>query len=173
MEPSTEVEGNSTVTLTFSDYDFIYAGYPFVIKWEQSGSDIVNPEFANVTIATATTYSLMPNDYVQFVGNFDAFPITAADEDIYYMISNNQLTRTGKDRTLKAFRGFFRFTETAATAREFVLDFGEGDTVVTGINDLQTAQDANSWYTVNGMKLNGKPARKGLYIQNGQKVVIK
>jgi hypothetical protein len=29
------------------------------------------------------------------------------------------------------------------------------------------------WYTVDGRRLDGKPAQKGLYIHGGRKVVIK
>ena len=29
------------------------------------------------------------------------------------------------------------------------------------------------WYTINGVKLDGKPTAKGLYIVNGKKIVIK
>ena len=32
---------------------------------------------------------------------------------------------------------------------------------------------AAGWYTLDGRKLNGKPTKKGLYIHNGKKVVIK
>ena len=31
----------------------------------------------------------------------------------------------------------------------------------------------DSWYTINGVKLNGKPSKSGLYINKGMKVVIK
>ena len=162
------IEG-STVTMHFDEYP-IYAGVPYIIKWE-SGSGITNPEFANVVISAAAGYTF-GNENVQFTGYFDPIEITADDEDIYYMVSGSELKRTGVDRTLKPFRGYFKFTEEAATARQFVLDFGDGE-VVTGIEDIQMSQNTNSWYNVNGVKLNGKPSRKGLYIQNGQKVVIK
>ena len=33
--------------------------------------------------------------------------------------------------------------------------------------------EAGAWYTVDGVKLNGKPMRKGVYIFNGKKVVMK
>jgi hypothetical protein len=29
------------------------------------------------------------------------------------------------------------------------------------------------WYTVDGRKLQGKPTKKGMYILNGKKVVVK
>ena len=45
---------------------------------------------------------------------------------------------------------------------------------VTGIQQVDVVQDAaDSWWTLDGRKLQGKPARKGLYIRNGQKQVVR
>ena len=50
-----------------------------------------------------------------------------------------------------------------------------GDT--TGIGSLNTETGeittADGWYTLSGRKLDGKPTTKGLYINNGKKVIIK
>ncbi|MBO4892998.1 MAG: InlB B-repeat-containing protein [Prevotella sp.] len=46
----------------------------------------------------------------------------------------------------------------------------------TGIGELNTATgeiSLDSWYSIDGVKLSGKPAKKGLYIHNGNKVIIK
>jgi hypothetical protein len=44
----------------------------------------------------------------------------------------------------------------------------------TGIDSIQNSpQAADSWYDLNGQRLPSKPTKKGLYIRNGQKVVIK
>lgn len=47
----------------------------------------------------------------------------------------------------------------------------------TGINTslyLDTdSHHSDTWYTIGGQKLNKKPTRKGLYLQNGRKIVIK
>jgi hypothetical protein len=32
---------------------------------------------------------------------------------------------------------------------------------------------SDEWYTIDGRKLNGMPAKKGVYIQNGEKTVVK
>ena len=45
----------------------------------------------------------------------------------------------------------------------------EGD----GISTVKAAADKVIWYDMNGRKLQDKPAMKGVYIQNGKKVVIK
>ena len=33
--------------------------------------------------------------------------------------------------------------------------------------------DSEAWYTLDGVRLSGKPSRKGIYINNGKKVAIK
>ena len=45
----------------------------------------------------------------------------------------------------------------------------------TGINvmeDVRSKKD-DVWYTTDGRKLQGKPSEKGVYINNGQKIVIR
>ncbi len=46
---------------------------------------------------------------------------------------------------------------------------------VVGINDLTPAlfQGDGAWYTLDGRRMQGKPAQKGLYIRNGKKVMVK
>lgn len=49
---------------------------------------------------------------------------------------------------------------------------------VTSIGSLQTKTgevtfDSDAWYTLEGVQLNGKPTRKGIYVNNGKKVIIK
>jgi hypothetical protein len=50
------------------------------------------------------------------------------------------------------------------------------DIVTTGIQDLQAAAQsemANGWFTMQGIRLNQKPAIAGLYISNGKKLLVK
>ena len=52
----------------------------------------------------------------------------------------------------------------------FVLNFGES----TSIHNTQfTTPNAEGWYTLDGRKLSGVPTQKGIYINNGKKMVIK
>ena len=45
----------------------------------------------------------------------------------------------------------------------------------TGVNEVIGVKEVNdgSWYDLNGRKLNGMPTKKGVYIMNGKKVVVK
>lgn len=55
------------------------------------------------------------------------------------------------------------------------LSASRGET--TGINDVQLSKTNDQvnevWYALDGQKFNKKPTRKGIYMQNGRKVVIK
>ena len=43
----------------------------------------------------------------------------------------------------------------------------------TAISGVETVVNDGAWYTLSGVKLDGKPTEKGIYICNGKKVVIK
>ena len=64
-----------------------------------------------------------------------------------------------------------------AGVRAFVLNFGE-EVETTGIVSIENGKwiidnGAGAWYSLDGRKLDGKPTKKGVYINNGKKVVIK
>ena len=49
-----------------------------------------------------------------------------------------------------------------------------GETTAIGTLDTKTGEISfDGWYTLNGVRLNGKPTKKGIYINNGKKIVIK
>ena len=46
--------------------------------------------------------------------------------------------------------------------------------IETGISAAKhTLSVADQWYTIGGQRLNGEPTKKGIYIKNGQKIVVK
>jgi hypothetical protein len=169
------------VTLTFGDaVTTLTAGTPYIIKWESTeGADnIVNPVFEGVTVVNSSAADrtiTLADGHVQFIGYYDAFSITADDENIYYMTTGSLLKHTAKDRTLKACRAYFLFSENYAS-REFILDFGD-DSVQTGIMSASKesgSQEANEgWYLLDGRKLSSKPTAPGLFIHGNKKVYVK
>ena len=51
-----------------------------------------------------------------------------------------------------------------------------GETTAIGEIDTKTGEvsfDSEAWYTLDGVRLSGKPSTKGIYINNGRKIVIK
>ena len=84
--------------------------------------------------------------------------------------------------------GFYRYTgeklaahkaylafDSSMAAPGFFFNFGDGGetTPVSGKIIADGDEDSADWYTLDGRKLQGKPAKKGLYIRNGKTVVIK
>jgi hypothetical protein len=43
----------------------------------------------------------------------------------------------------------------------------------TTIGTITLSYDTDEWYSLDGRKLSGKPTKKGLYIRNGKKTVVK
>lgn len=64
-----------------------------------------------------------------------------------------------------------------ARLTNFNIDFGDGETT-TGIISIENGQltidnSAGGWYSLDGRRLDSKPTKKGVYINNGKKTVIK
>ena len=47
------------------------------------------------------------------------------------------------------------------------------DAVATEINNAVKTPEKDSWYTIDGRKLNAAPTSSGIYIRNGKKIIIK
>ncbi len=114
------------------------------------------------------------------VGTTEPTTITPTDGDL-----SNLLLKSGSKGV--GFYGFTNETYTVGANKAYLqiptsmmptaganyigLEFEEG---VTGIDTSSMAKEATEgWYTVDGRKLNGKPTRKGVYVNNGHKIVIK
>ena len=60
------------------------------------------------------------------------------------------------------------------TIKDNKATFGSGSTAITPVvKDLQKQVSDTGWHTLSGVRLNDAPSAKGVYIQNGRKVVIK
>ena len=62
---------------------------------------------------------------------------------------------------------------TPAPARWLAIIKAESTGVIQLTNDRKTEGLNDAWYTIDGQRLNKKPTRKGLYIQNGKKHIVK
>ena len=45
--------------------------------------------------------------------------------------------------------------------------------MITGIDSVKVSAVNSVWYDLNGRKLEGNPTKKGVYIQNGRKVIVR
>lgn len=169
------------VDMSFSSVSEIEAGWFYIFKWE-SGENIVNPVFKNVEIVH--NISSLYGGYIDsdgsfyVLGNYNSYEFDPADWEAYpyYLTSEGNLKYSDKARVMKPFRMFFVFYANDPGALEFNLNFDDGDTQ-TGIVDLDGDKRDNrapeGMFNLQGMKYNSKPVQKGIYIENGRKVVVK
>ena len=69
--------------------------------------------------------------------------------------------------------GYFKLNTANGNAR-ILIDEPDGSTTVINAVTAETMNvQADGWYTLNGVKLQSIPTQKGIYINNGKKVVIK
>ncbi len=173
LTSSTSHLTGSTLTLNFEDETTtMTAGTPYIIKWT-SGSNIVNPVFQGVTVDN--TMHNVGFTGGSFRGTYSPVSRDVEDQSILFLGANNQLYwPDGKaTTTIGACRAYFQLDDGQLYARQFVLNFGDGD--ASGIETMSDGRGEMSdvWYSLDGRKLDGKPVQRGLYINNGRKVVIK
>ena len=171
----------STLTLNFDAAPTtIPAGTPFIIKWGEQeektgylGTIIENPVFTGVTIDNTDRSVTSSDGYVTFKGTYSPIVWETENKSILFVGAGNTLYYPEAGGHVNACRAYFDLG--SASAREFVMNFEEGNSETTSLpQPLQKeGSQADAWYTLDGRKLNGKPTTKGLYIHNGKKVIIK
>ena len=159
----------STVTISFIDANSIEAGKPYIVM---PTTNITNPVFNDVTINNIMQDVIISNA-ATFKGNYAPVPLSANDTKKLFLANNMLYYPTGSV-TVKPFRAYFELTSdvpTASGAPNLVIDFGE----TTGVGELRTENRRieNSFYDLQGRRLNGKPTQKGIYIHHGKKEVLK
>ena len=181
--------------LYFQNANNIEAGKPYLVKWSKpdgydtnpSNFDISNPVFENVTIKASLSTIESDDGSVLFVPVFSPIVLEKGNWQNLYVGANNILRYPSptKDFTLKTFRGYFQLmagdesaSDPLAPSLDIVSNIDDNNET-TGIVDIEHGilniehSAAAGWYTLDGRKLDGKPTKKGLYIHNGNKLVIK
>lgn len=180
---NTSLDNTGLLSLTFNEAPAtILAGTPFIIKWDNTGSHLTNVQFSNVTLnKTAPTPATFSNAFGadgQFIGTYSPFSIDDVNIDKIVLLSDgNTLGYSKNNRTLRSCRAHFMIPTTTSGIRamvDFDIDFNGGEsTGVAALNDNgEMIHDNDGWYTLTGVKLDGKPTRRGIYLHNGRKEAV-
>ena len=170
---------NNTLTLNFEDATEIVAGKPYIVKWGTANPNYVeSPIFNNVAISSAD--NPVETAPVVFRGIYNPLNIGAdGDKTILYLSADNKLYYPNASMTIGSFRAYFQLKDlvsgelTENGVNNFVLNFG-GE-----LNKIENPQSSvynlksEGWFTLDGRKINGVPKSKGIYINNGNKIIIK
>ena len=155
------------------------ANYPYLIKinkpqnmTEFTAKAIVEPDEdgALVEYDNGKTGSRR-KVYGTFKGTFHAQ--TIVPEKSLFLSGNKFYYSTGKTK-MKAFRAYFDFVDLLAevddASARITMSF---DDDATGISEAKRLSDNGAYYSLDGRKLDKRPVRKGVYIRNGKKNVVK
>ena len=181
---------DGTLTLTFTDDDnnltSIEAGKPYIVKWnEAAGTKVENPVFKDVKLST-DNMPVVIDDVITFTGITSSCAIDGEDKSILYLGSGNTLYYPNSSMTIGACRAYFKLADgikagpasaesSVRSVRSVLLNFGNEETGIETVNGygLWVIGYGNGWYSLDGRRLDEKPEVKGLYIHNGEKVLIK
>jgi hypothetical protein len=176
---------SGVVTLNFKTAHVIEPGKPYFLEWETTASsEIVNPEFDNVTIKTteAAEMAITSNDgKVQFVGTYDPVMLTGNNASNLYVGTDDNIHVPTEHHEVGAFNGYFLVDlgnglgiPGSNPLNKILLNIaGGGDVLrVITITVPHNLQD-DVWYDLQGRKYVDKPTQRGIYILKGKKILIK
>lgn len=166
-----------TETATATELTIAKANMPILVKntSEEAKTILLIPTVDDADEVTAAE---------EFVGTLEATTIAASTSELTnYAFNGKQFVWVKDAIEVAANKAWLAIPTGEATARTITLVFGDA----TGVNAANSQQPtANSYYDLNGRKLNGIPTKrsaegrlypqglkKGVYIMNGRKVVIK
>lgn len=125
---------------------------------------ILKSTAANVTLTkTSATGTLANND-------LKGVDVATAKTGVYCLSKNGTVV------------GFYKFTGDVPAHRAYIeivssapmLGFDDGGTTeIMTLNIEHGTLNNGSWYTLDGRQLNAQPSRKGIYVRNGKKFIVK
>ncbi|MBE6264335.1 MAG: hypothetical protein E7104_10405 [Prevotella sp.] len=187
---TSNLDANGVLTLNFKEVAAMKAGKPYIVKWDVKSAkslrlrggnaEINDPTFVDVTITNTQPIAVVSEDgSVTFVGHYSPFKVgdtfKGDDGNLYEILTLEDAdipSYLKSSRTLSSFSDYFYVPTSNNTPK--VTTFVFDGTTKTGITSVQSDNvQADSWYTLDGRKLNKKPTVEGVYIHGGSKVVIK
>ncbi len=176
-ELKSSVFDNQELSMTFGDAASIVAGTPYLVKVPAT---IVNPTFKDIVVRNVS--NVVTTDFVNFVpaiGKTLVIGPAGRESDrqsvLFVGAANSLYNPTvvnepdNEESYLKGFRAFFQLHDAATNANSYSISF---DNTLTGITPIERPE-TNAYYTLDGRQLDTTPTKKGIYIQNGRKVIIK
>ena len=176
-----DVQGTAIDTLTVAQLaeklgdEWLIKGGKVVPVMKRYTANVSDLTFNNVVVDSTINTISMLDGQVKFVANYDTFTVVdSSDVDIFTVVDGPVMQHATDDTTINAFTPYFQFTGKARLANIIEINFGGG--VVTSVENNHNSHFTSNlspltsqFYTLEGVKLNGKPTKRGLYIRQGSK----
>ena len=165
------------LTLNFTTVNTIVKHHPYVIK---VGHNITTFRVCNVTITTKNKLnkkvSFEDAEEEEWDGYMTGTYKTWTLPENYLFLSGNQFWYSTGSTSIKAYRASFNFgeivlAEALASNARIQMAFDDETTNVVELKDGRM-EEMKSCYNLKGQRVE-KPLKKGLYIRNGKKAIIR
>lgn len=179
---------NNRNAVTFKLYmQDIAANTPFLIKVNADKNmntvvfesrNIVEPATAAALVQTDAfgnkftgTYTAKNSDWLE--GQDYLFSV-AKDKDTYgHAVNGETAAATSYLNPVSAYITYKNVQNTTSAPIIYIEEPDGQTTAISVVNNQLVEAATDGWYTLNGVKLQGVPTQKGIYINNGKKIVIK
>ena len=176
----TSANAETNVVRFSLEQELLPANTPFLVKAPKKivldDVEFVGRDFDYEETPTA----IVPQ--AKFIGSYvDVLNIEGGANKMWWSNSEKNFVKATKGGQPKSFpnycfHAYLHLDESFAPDADVRIYVEEADGTVTAINSINAdgiAVPAEGWYNLNGVKLEGVPTEKGVYINNGKKVVIK
>ncbi|MBO4800596.1 MAG: fibronectin type III domain-containing protein [Bacteroidaceae bacterium] len=160
--------------------------------------DITNPAFEAVVSASTPAVVTSQDGKVSFTGTYNPLSFTAADQSVLFIGTQNRLFYPESGAVINPHRAYFQLNGievgTPNGIKSFNLNFGDEDETTGIAHEVEGSgfldkpsgraerkvQGEDSWHDLSGRRLSVPSASsvrsglsRGIYINNGKKIVIK
>ena len=176
--------GNPTAnTVKFGlEIDYIPANEPFLVKplnavdfATESGDPAQRDyKFTEVTFASGSPVKTVSG--AQFIGTYTNTEKIQGGTGIKGFANGELVNVSSGTADFNYLTAYLKLSSDFVdpdNARIYVEEADGSVTAIAGIAADGTAIEADGWYNLNGVKMQGVPAQKGIYIRNGKKIVVK
>lgn len=175
------IDGKGIVNFDYASS--IKANTPYLItvpsdawgaEFDLTGKDITFSA-TNVTVK-ANEKNTQSGFYYMFTGGSQKQSVAVGEGYVLNAEGNKFKKVEGSSKDVLAFQAYFYPSSHNLQSDALAISFVD-NSEVTGIlsveSEEQTTGAAEGWYTLQGVKLDGEPTQKGIYIYNGKKVMVK
>lgn len=151
----TDIDGTSA---TIQQIDYLPQSVPVLIKRADKTENLYKATTGNGTAFYVNKLMINETDREVSAGEL-------------YLLYRDEFVLTSSG-TLPAGSVYLPITDLAVKTRSLTIGNGEGTTSIENLTPA-LSESEGEWYDLQGRRLGNKPNRKGIYISNGRKVVIK
>ena len=168
-----------------------FVGTASNFTYDLTGADVDDPDVTDGKWNLIGTYATKQWDGTHNTGEIGSVYGFAAQSynPSSYTVNPGDFVKAMAGASIAPFRAYLKYTapvsnaprrgtaeETLPSRMTVRLVNADGDVTAIGTIDTKTGEirfDSEAWYTLDGRRLDSKPAQKGVYINNGKKIIVK